>query len=395
MLQVDVDAEADIVAENSPLSIMRKAQLNRSVLYKRQGDSEREPSKPLKPPSSTGFCGCFEGLFGTMLGYTAPKNHLAYAVDIQEYRQHLEDLPTVSSIKKWEELSDTEKAPYGGIEIVFGTQCKEGTDGWINQDSYVACLLPSHNNQPAPLLVGVFDGHGRYGHEASQIIASRLPGYLAMSDPLKDPKKALETAFAKVDADVYKGLGPDVAFSGSTGVVALIDVGKRVAHLANVGDSRAIMGQHYNGQYHAKQLTVDLKPHLDEEQARIELSGGVVSQIKEDGVCVGPSRVWEDGSCTKPGLACSRSFGDGCARGLGVIATPVISKYNYTHNDKMMIIATDGVWDSLENIKAVSTVGMFLTKGVWMGVKGLIGAVRRVEGGECTDDTTIVVVKFG
>lgn len=63
---------------------------------------------------------------------------------------------------------------------------------------------------------------------------------------------------------------------------------------------------------------------------------------------LGPDRVWlmhED----SPGLAMSRSMGDNQAHLIGVICEPDVIKYELTPDDKFIIIASDGVWEFLEN----------------------------------------------
>jgi serine/threonine protein phosphatase PrpC len=393
-----------------------------SVAYKRQlqqvDDDKRTPSKlhavVAKPGSSASgsfFGRCLEGILALMPGKKIiNEEFLNQAADMyRKDREVLPDLPGSGLCKNWEDLTEAEQQAYGGLKVAIGTQCKEDKNslGWINQDSVFACVLPSHDDDDEssapPVLVGVFDGHGHFGHEASQIVATRLPGYLAMSEksPLKEPKAAFEAAFRSVDADVYKGLGPDIEFSGSTAVVALIgtltNAGRktRVAHLANVGDSRAIMGQHCKGKYQAQQLTEDLKPDSRDERRRIEKSGGVIAKCRADGVHeIGGFRVWDDSSCEKPGLAMSRSLGDSCARTVGVSGEPVVTTHTIAKDDTMMVLASDGVWDSLPNEKVLSTAGKFLSTSLLGAVKGIIGAVRREEDGNCPDDTTVVLVKF-
>ncbi|CAJ1350632.1 unnamed protein product, partial [Effrenium voratum] len=183
----------------------------------------------------------------------------------------------------------------------------------------------TENGEPI-FLFGVFDGHGRLGHEASGIAATRMPGHLSNSSthPTENPKKALEGAFRNTDDDIFAKMGSDVEYSGSTGVVAMMETGKRLLTLANVGDSRAVLGRLEGSKWSAVALTTDLKPELPEEKERIELSGGFVCQFRDEvGVEAGPFRVWDGPQCEKPGLAVSRSLGDGAARALGVIASPV------------------------------------------------------------------------
>lgn len=63
---------------------------------------------------------------------------------------------------------------------------------------------------------------------------------------------------------------------------------------------------------------------------------------------MGPARVWlknED----LPGLAMSRSLGDFVAASVGVIADPEFTDFNLSHDDKFLVIGSDGVFEFLSN----------------------------------------------
>ena len=80
-------------------------------------------------------------------------------------------------------------------------------------------------------------------------------------------------------------------------------------------------------------MSEDQKPDNPEELQRIVGSGGRVQQMADHlGNPVGPFRVWEMNSET-PGLAMSRSIGDGAGRKIGVIATPIIKNYRVSEAD--------------------------------------------------------------
>ena len=70
---------------------------------------------------------------------------------------------------------------------------------------------------------------------------------------------------------------------------------------------------------------------------------------------MGPLRVWHLNE-NIPGLAMSRSFGDGAAAEVGVIADPEILEMNLTEADKFIVIASDGVWEFLTNEEVVNIV---------------------------------------
>ena len=50
-----------------------------------------------------------------------------------------------------------------------------------------------------------------------------------------------------------------------------------------------------------------------------------------------------------PGLAMSRSFGDSVACKAGVHAVPEIKMFEIQPNDKVIVIASDGIWEFLTN----------------------------------------------
>lgn len=92
-------------------------------------------------------------------------------------------------------------------------------------------------------------------------------------------------------------------------------------------------------------MTLDQKPNLHEEMERIQQAGGLVQKLTDSfGRKVGPYRVWKVGT-NLPGLAMSRSIGDGVAKSVGVTGTPVVQKFSIDfERDLFAVIASDGVW---------------------------------------------------
>jgi len=66
---------------------------------------------------------------------------------------------------------------------------------------------------------------------------------------------------------------------------------------------------------------------------------------------------------TAPGLAMSRSMGDCEAQDLGVISVPDIMDIEITKNDRIIILASDGVWEMLTNEEVIEIVGDFYESG--------------------------------
>merc|ERR1719221_288905 len=164
-----------------------------------------------------------------------------------------------------------------------------------------------------------------------------------------------------------------------------MDPGKGLLYIGNVGDSRAVLGRY--GADHAKvealALTEDLKPATPKERERIEQSGGVVLPMRIDNQDMGVDRVWDSRRRERPGLAVSRSLGDGAARRLGVIPNPVITMHKVDRGaDRFVLLASDGLWDSLSNHDAVRVAAKSLQRGLPRdAVQELEEAVRRAEGG--------------
>ena len=157
----------------------------------------------------------------------------------------------------------------------------------------------------------------------------------------------------------------------------------------SVGDSRAILGtvpeEHqeiYSPIPHVQEnrfsrkiqptrnltalpLTVDQKPNHQEELERIKQSGGRVQRLTDErGNKVGPYRVWRKHS-NIPGLAMSRSIGDGVGSQIGVISTPIINSFEIVDDlDQFIVLASDGVWDVMDNIEVIHFVEKFRRKSL-------------------------------
>jgi serine/threonine protein phosphatase PrpC len=132
--------------------------------------------------------------------------------------------------------------------------------------------------------------------------------------------KYFRDSFQVVHEDLYKKQY-DINLSGSTVTTVLFD-GYRV-YCANAGDSRAVLyTQSKKGGIKVTPLSEDHKPSLPKEKARIEKCNGRVEPILgPQGQFLGPDRVWMQNEDT-PGLAMSRSLGDGLAHTLGVSWEP-------------------------------------------------------------------------
>ncbi|KAK8550426.1 hypothetical protein V6N13_118945 [Hibiscus sabdariffa] len=253
---------------------------------------------------------------------------------------------------------------------------KQGSKG-LNQD---AAIFYQDYGMEGGAFCAVFDGHGKNGHIVSNMVRNRLPSMLlgqknalekikttsdekncqhpmAKTDTKSLPGKgflnwreACISAFKVLDKEIVLQENLDCSTSGTTAVVVVRQSEDLV--IANLGDSRAVLGTMNESGIKAVQLTTDLKPGLPREAERIRNCKGRVLALKEEPHI---QRVWlphED----SPGLAMSRAFGDFLLKNHGIIAVPDVFHYQLTHNDRFIVLATDGVWDVLNNNQVATIV---------------------------------------
>jgi serine/threonine protein phosphatase PrpC len=143
-------------------------------------------------------------------------------------------------------------------------------------------------------------------------------------------------------------------------------------------------------------LTIDHKPDLPVEKARIEGKGGRVFSVEyEDGVD-GPPRVWL-GHMDVPGLAMSRSLGDAVAHTVGVSSEPECFEYNFnpSREDLILVMASDGLWEFMSDQEVMDIAATTLEPR--FAVDRLISEAneRWMKEEQVVDDTTVCVAFLG
>ncbi len=96
-----------------------------------------------------------------------------------------------------------------------------------------------------------------------------------------------------------------------------------------------------------------------------------------------------------PGLAMSRSIGDEVAQTVGVISVPELIPHQLLRNDIFLILASDGVWEFMNNEQAVSVVWKYkhdLQQAAEELVNEAAKQWRKEE--EVQDDITVLLVQF-
>lgn len=113
-----------------------------------------------------------------------------------------------------------------------------------------------------------------------------------------------------------------------------------------------------------------------------------------NGEPVGPQRVWLTNDDI-PGLAMSRSLGDRVAHSVGVSCEPEVSEFTLTQQDKILILASDGVWEFLSNAEVASIVAPFFESSApEAAANALVKAafLKWKSEEDVVDDITVVVI---
>jgi protein phosphatase PTC1 len=184
---------------------------------------------------------------------------------------------------------------------------------------------------------GLYDGHG--GRASVDFITKSL--HMNMESTLKaSPSTPIANAFTSsylaTDGQLRR---QNILRSGSTSVTCIVreEDGKKMLHVANVGDSRAVLAR--GGK--ALRLTIDHKATLPEEAKRITEAGGFIGRNKRvNGV-----------------LAISRALGDHMLKENNVVtAEPYVDQLELETGDTHVLLACDGVWDVMTDQEAIGFI---------------------------------------
>ncbi|KAK3389157.1 phosphatase 2C-like domain-containing protein [Podospora didyma] len=292
----------------------------------------------------------------------------------------------------------------GGVSSYAGSRVPANIP---TEDAYIHGSFPSPSSQPIPWLAwGVFDGH--LGGQTSNALTKHLLPYVhrhlagitaAQSEDAGDNPDAaihrtLKAAFNELDdafiSPAQQTLDSDdlpladkvsritTGSNGSCALLSLWDPSSRKLHVACTGDSRAVMGvQTPEGTWQTVALSVDQGGDNPLEEARV-----YAAHPGEEGLVKG-KRVL--------GLATARAFGDGhwkwplalqaelrrrfvadTLRQIDpkiyktppyITAEPEVTTTAVPESQKaFMIMASDGLWDTMTSEQAVDLVARWL---VW------------------------------
>jgi pyruvate dehydrogenase phosphatase len=283
-----------------------------------------------------------------------------------------------------------------GVSKYYGAQLASNSPC---EDRFVHGKLSSPRNHGAPWMAwAVFDGHA--GWQTADLLEKQLLPLVqenlceirlnTVAPSTESTQRAITKAFVDLDSSIMdtaqetsqsnlplqekmQRLMP--AFAGSCALVCLYDPIINRLHVACTGDSRAVLGQkNADGKWEVFPLSVDQTGSNTDEITRINQEHPGEEDIAKNGRILGlmVSRAFGDGRWKWP-LELQKEF----QQRFGGQA-PLTPKYNVQtppyvtaepvvttttidlKKPSFLILATDGLWDSLTNQQAVDLVGTWL-----------------------------------
>ncbi|CAE7026449.1 unnamed protein product, partial [Symbiodinium sp. KB8] len=246
-------------------------------------------------------------------------------------------------------------------------------------------------------LVGIFDGHGPFGHRVANYVQETLPRTLLQSQAFlhKEVEKAMKDAFVETNQKCLENEAFDCQLSGTTATLAYLS--QRMLYIAHVGDSQAVIaskpkpvkGATPKVGIEVEVLTPEHRLTQEGERQRIEAAGGQVVQLEGDI----PLRVFLKGELY-PGLVITRALGDKIGAKAGVSCEPDVRAVERRPEWQFLLMCSDGVWEFCDFQEAADIIFKYppskaqeaaevLAKEAWeRWVK---------EEGNVVDDITVIV----
>ena len=186
------------------------------------------------------------------------------------------------------------------------------------------------NNDSKKLLFCLFDGHG--GDEVSTYLQNNFGKIMKkyINNSGDDEEINFDKLFKEIDEEFKNHKYYQI---GSTATIIYIKKdeikNRKILYCVNIGDTKCILTQQ-NG---SRKLSYDDLLTDENEYNRIINEGGF---IKNGRVC--------------GQLMISRAFGDWESKSYGVTCSPHITKIEINNKCKYVILASDGIWDVLDDL---------------------------------------------
>ncbi len=181
-------------------------------------------------------------------------------------------------------------------------------------------IIPEYMDDKRKYLFCIMDGHG--GDHTAKMTIEHFPNILkkCLKDNPRSIEQSLITAFKKLDDKMKNFLT-----EGNT--LTCVYLNDKILHCANVGDSSCMIVNNEK----AYKLSFDHKCTVPSELKRIEKEGGKVIQERLNDV-----------------IMISRAIGDMDQKNKGLSCVPSYNKIEINFNDNFCVIASDGIWDCID-----------------------------------------------
>ena len=234
------------------------------------------------------------------------------------------------------------KGPEGLPEYGSGGSAKCGFALARNDRARMEDAIAIHKDVGGYTCAAVFDGHGgdKAAKLAKEVLPQKLDHHLRLTT---DKEKAITEAFEAAEEHMYPelvdeaSLSPSGTSSGTVACVALLQ--EKELLFVNLGDCRAVICDGSK----VSTKTVDHSP---------EKNAGEKQRLQELVVNI-------DGGYVDGKVQVSRAFGDiegnTGAKIHGLICKPEVTVVAVKQSTEFVVIATDGIWDALQEQTVLTT----------------------------------------
>jgi len=184
-------------------------------------------------------------------------------------------------------------------------------------------------------------------------------------------------------------------YASSTGVTAFL--WKDMLTIAHVGDSKACIAKvTRDGRLAVEWLTVDHKPNMPHELRRIQEHGGSLVWLHGNKAYIrGGDFLTRQARGEHPKqLNYSRAFGGKDLKPYGLVAEPDVNHFEIQADDKLVLIASDGLWDVLDPITACEIAMTARKNGKCATQELALRAVRDMPSKNVCDNVSVIAMFF-
>lgn len=182
-------------------------------------------------------------------------------------------------------------------------------------------------------------------------------------------------------------------YASSTGVSVFL--WRNLLTVAHIGDSKACIAKVLkNGEIQVEWLTVDHKPHMPNELKRIKENGGSLAWLHGNKPYIrgGDFLVKQANGEHPKQLNYSRAFGGKDLKMFGLSADPDINHFEIEPEDRLVLVASDGLWDALNPKVACALALDAHKKGLSPANEITERAIREMPSMNVCDNVSVIAI---